>query len=130
MQEENLIELKKNIFLQAERYILDIGEFGPYGAHIEDGEIRMVGYDPVNDEKELIDSREIIDIFKEEFLKRFERGIITAAAIGYDVALTTTSSDGSYIKRDALCMCVSVDGENWTEDYYPYMIIDGQCVWR
>lgn len=126
--EADLIELKKNIFFKAEHYILYMVEFEPYGAIVENDNVRMVQYN--REENEAIDSKEAVRVLKKGFLERFERGMITAAAIGYDVALTTTDSDGSYIKRDALCLCVSTDGDTWSEEYFPYLVLGGQCVWK
>jgi hypothetical protein len=126
--EVDLIELKKNIFFKAERCILEDGEFEPYGAIVENDTVRMVGYN--NGETESLDSKEAVRVLKKGFLERFERGMITAAAIGYDVALTTTDSDGSYTKRDALCLCISTDGDTWSEEYFPYLVLSGQCIWK
>ena len=127
MEEVDLVELKKNIFFKAERYILEAGEFEPYGAYVENDTVKIVSY---SNEDKSTDAREALRVLKRGFLRRFELGLITAAAIGYDVALTTTDSDGSYTKRDALCLCVSTDGDIWSEEYFPYLVLGGQCIWK
>lgn len=109
---------------------MEIGEFGPYGAIAEDEAIRMVGYYQEVEEDGIPDSKVAISVLKRDFLGRFETGEIGAAAIAYDVALTTTDSDGSYSKRDALCICVSTNGDKWSEEYFPYLVLDGQCIWK
>jgi len=65
------------------------------------------------------------DIFSKE-IKDFK---CDAAAIAYDVAITVTSDEGNSEKRDAMCLLLSTNGEEWSEDYYLYSFADGRCVW-
>lgn len=129
MNDELIIELKTNIFSQAEEYLLNIGEFAPFGAIIRDEIVKAVGYSPDN-EDDIIDSQEAIHTLKQHFSIDLKENKIQAAAIAYDVAINVTNADGISEKRDAMCLEWTIDGENWSDEYFPYMIIDNQCVWR
>ncbi len=119
-----IARLKVNIFQRAERYIEQDGAFKPFGAKIVDKEVRdVVIYDDG-------DSQEIINMLTEDFTAEIKSSMSLAGAIAYDVIATVNNSDGLPEKRDALCLTYTTDGNNWTEEYYPYLLIDDQCVWR
>lgn len=127
----NLIQdLKIDIFSRAKVFIEGIGEFAPFGSKSIKGNVKPVVYSGEADENDSIDSTKGIKILKEQFSKEIKENKIDAAAIAYDVAVNIKNSDGISEKRDALCLEITTDGNNWTDEYFPYMIIDGNCVWR
>lgn len=127
MTEELIKELKINIFHRAKIFIENLEEFAPFGAKLIDESIKDVVY---SDDAEIVDSTKGIKILQDDFAKEIKNKIIQAGAIAYDVTANFKNGDGISEKRDALCLKITVDGENWSEDYFPYMIIDGQCVWK
>lgn len=127
MTDIQLQNLKINIFNQAKLYIEDIGEFAPFGATILKDIITPIGY---YSDEEIVDSKNAVIILQEQLSKKIEKKLIDAGAIAFDVTADFNNGDGIFEKRDALCLKISNDGENWSEDYFPYMIIDGECVWK
>ncbi|MNL79575.1 hypothetical protein D3C87_2062170 [compost metagenome] len=67
---------------------------------------------------------------QEQLSKKIKEQLIDGGAIAFDVTANFKNADGISEKRDALCLKISSDGQNWSEDYFPYMIIDGQCIWK
>lgn len=130
MDEDQSRILKLDIFSRAKIFIEQIGEFAPFGSELIDRNVKPIVYydEPYKDD--LIDSKKGIRILKEYFSKEIRSNIIDAVAVAYDVAVSIKNSDGISEKRDALCLEITTNGENWTDEYFPYMIIDGQCVWR
>ena len=127
MTDIQLHNLKIDIFSQAKTYIEDIGEFAPFGSTIHKGVIKPIGY---YSDEEVIDSKNAVELLQEQFAKKIKEKLIDGGAIAFDVTANFKNSDGISEKRDALCLKISDDGENWSEDYFPYMIIDGECVWK
>lgn len=126
--EENLLEIKKNIFSRANIFIKNMKEFAPFGAKLTNGEIKdMVFY---NDKSETLNTGKALKIIQENLIKEFNNDEIQVGAFAYDVSANFKNADGVSEKRDALCLKISTDGKNWNEEYFPYMIIDGECVWR
>lgn len=126
--EEELNKLKEDIFCQAERYLSEMNEFVPFGSFYTNGKIAPVMCDyGVFD---VMNGKVIVEDLKKFFIERLASGISSSGAIAYDVALTINDADGNPVKRDALCLITSIDGEIWTEDYYPYLVIDGLCIWQ
>lgn len=124
---EQLKKLKIDIFSQAKKYIEDIGEFAPFGSTVFNDIITTIGY---YSDEEIVDSKNAIEVLQEQFSKKVKKKLIDAGAIAFDVTANFTNGDGISEKRDALCLKISTDGENWSEEYFPYMIIEGECVWR
>ncbi len=119
--------LKVNIFQRAERFIEESGAFAPFGAKIVDKEVKdVVVYDDSDD----IDTQRLIDMMQQSFTAEIKNNTALAGAVAYDVTATVNNSDGLPEKRDALCLAYSTDGDNWTEEYFPYLLINDQCVWR
>ncbi|WP_281323489.1 hypothetical protein [Flavobacterium aestivum] len=127
MTDNSLNELKVNIFYRAKLFIENIKEFAPFGAKVIEGNIKDVVY---SDDTEIIDSAKGIKILQDNFSDEIKNKTIQAGAIAFDVTANFKNSDGISEKRDALCLKISSDGENWSEEYFPYMIIDGECVWK
>jgi len=127
MNDNSLNELKVNIFYRAKLFIENIGEFAPFGAKVIEGTIKDVAY---SDDTEIIDSAKGIKILQDNFSEEIKDETIEAGAIAFDVTANFKNGDGISEKRDALCLKISSDGENWSEEYFPYMIIDGECVWK
>lgn len=127
MTEIQLQDLKINIFNQAKLYIEDIGEFAPFGSTILNNKITPIGY---YSDEEIVDSNNAVTIMQEQLSKKIKENLIDGVAIAFDVTANFNNGDGIFEKRDALCLKISRDGENWSEDYFPYMIIDGECVWK
>lgn len=127
MTDIQLQDLKINIFNQAKIYLEDIGEFAPFGSTILNSMVTPIGY---YSDEEIIDSNNAVAILQEQFSKKIKENLIDAGAIAFDVTANFKNGDGVSEKRDALCLKISDDGENWSEDYFPYMIIDGECVWK
>lgn len=127
MIDTQLHNLKIDIFNQAKIYIEEIGSFAPFGSTILKDDIKPVGY--YSDEEE-IDSVHAVEIMQEQLSKKIKEQLIDGGAIAFDVTANFKNADGISEKRDALCLKISSDGQNWSEDYFPYMIIDGQCVWK
>lgn len=127
MTDELLKELKVNIFYRAKIFIENLQEFEPFGAKLIEDTIKDVVY---SDDAEIIDSARGIKILQDNFSEEIKNKIIEAGAIAFDVTANFKNGDGISEKRDALCLKISSDGENWSEDYFPYMIIDGECVWK
>ncbi|MGH2667493.1 hypothetical protein [Flavobacterium sp.] len=122
VNEDLIISLKKDIFYRAKLFIDDMGEFAPFGSELIDEEIKPVMiYD---DSNEIIEGVKLINVLKDEFSNKLHNNSIQAGAIAYDVFINVKT-----IKRNALCLIISVDGDNWTEDYYPYKVINNECVW-
>jgi len=122
-----LLDLKSDIFHRAKLFIEDMGGFVPFGSELVDSKIKqIIIYD---DSKEVFQGIEFINRLENNFSEKLRSEIIQAAAVAYDVSANFNNADGVSEKRDALCLKISTDGEKWSEDYYPYMIIDGKCVW-
>ena len=130
MVEEIIYKLKVNIFKQASLYLEEIGVFAPFGAKIKNNIVQEVGYEEVDEEVETIDSKMVIGILKDHLSNQLIEKQIEGAAIAFDVAKEFKNADGILEKRDALCLTFSTNGDNWTNEYFPYMIIDKQCVWK
>ncbi|QQT46079.1 Uncharacterised protein [Sphingobacterium multivorum] len=130
MNENQLHILKLDIFSRAKLFIEEIGEFAPFGSEVIEGKINPVMYYDEPNKDGFIDSKEAVRVLKEQFSKGIKKKVIDAAAIAYDVAVNIKNSDGVSEKRDALCLEITEDGDNWDDEYFPYRIIDGQCVWR
>jgi hypothetical protein len=114
--------LKKDIFYRAKIFIDDMGEFAPFGSELIKTEIKtVVIYD---DTEAIIKGRKLIDILKSDFSKKLYEHKIQASAIAYDVFINTPNNTGEMLKKNALCLIISTDGENWSEDYYPYQVIN------
>lgn len=118
--------LKTNIFDRAAIFIEKNASFAPFGAKIRDEGIQDV---VVYDDAEEIDTSELIDKLRKNFTAELQQKTISAGAIAYDVVATINNSDGMPEKRDALCLLLN-DGNTWKEEYFPYMLINDQCVWR
>lgn len=127
MTDNSLNELKANIFYRAKIFIEDLQEFAPFGAKLIQGDIKDVVY---FDDAEIIDSKKGIKTLQDNFSEEIKDKTIEAGAIAFDVTANFKNGDGISEKRDALCLKISSDGENWSEEYFPYMIIDGECVWK
>jgi hypothetical protein len=125
---ENLNDLKANIFSRAKIFIQEMNEFAPFGAKLIDEEIKDVVY--YNGEENVVDSQKGIKILKDIFSKEIKKNIIQAGAIAFDVVINLKNADGKMEKRDAMCIETSTDGENWNDEYFPYMIIDKECIWK
>ncbi|WP_026706155.1 hypothetical protein [Flavobacterium soli] len=127
MNENNLLELKKDIFYRATLFIEDMGEFSPFGSELLENEIKPVMI--FDDAEEVSKGVKWIDILIDSFSKKIFNNEIQAGAIAYDVSANFKNADGVYEKRDALCLKISTDGESWSEEYFPYMVIEGKCIW-
>ena len=122
--EKMIQRLKVNIFQRAEQYIEQDGAFAPFGAKIVDKEIKdVVVYEEAG-------TQQMIDMLMADFTAEIKNHVSRAGAIAYDVIATVNNSDGLPEKRDALCLAYSTDGDNWTEEYFPYLLLNDQCVWR
>lgn len=127
MTNNSLNELKVNIFYRAKLFLENIKEFAPFGAKVIEGKIKNVVY---SDDAEIIDSTKGIKILQDNFSEEIKNNVIEAGAIAFDVIANFKNGDGISEKRDALCLKISSNGENWSEEYFPYIIIDGECVWK
>ncbi|MGJ1327439.1 hypothetical protein [Sphingobacterium multivorum] len=125
-----LHSLKKDIFPRAKIFIEQIGEFAPFGSILIGGHVKPIAFFDEADKEDLIDSVKAVKVLKKQISKEIKNAIVDAAAIAYDVAVNIKNSDGVSEKRDALCLEFTSNGEDWIDEYFPYMIIDGQCVWR
>ena len=123
----NANSLKQNIFYRAKVFIESIGEFAPFGAKISHEEVKDIVY---YDDSEIVDSSKAVQILEADILDDFKMCKIQGAAIAFDVSADFKNADGVSEKRDALCLKLTTDGKDWSEEYFPYMIIDGECVWR
>lgn len=125
---DNLIkQLKTNIFSRATIFIEQIGEFAPFGAKALPNEIKD---SVVYDDKDVLDGSLGVKMLEKDILNDFDANKIIGAAIAFDVSASFQNADGVSEKRDALCLRITTDGKEWSEEYFPYMLIDGQCVWR
>ncbi len=122
-------DLKINIFTRAKVFLENMNEFAPFGAKLIVNNIKDVVFH--NQENENLDTETIIKNFQESLAKDLKGNTeIKAVGFAYDVSAFFNNSDGISEKRDALCLKISTDGENWTEEYFPYLIINGECIWR
>ena len=127
MNNELLLELKRDIFNRAEIFIGNMGEFAPFGSELINNKIKpVVVYD---DSEEIIKGEKLINILKESLSKNLKERKSQACAIAYDVYVSKVNNDGESVKFNALCLIISNDGENWEENYYPYKVIEKECVW-
>lgn len=129
MTDDSVLLLKKRAFLQAEISLLEYEGFAPFGIIYKNDLVTPVSY---NDdvESEIVDSEKTIEIIKNIFTEDLRSGIISAGCVAYDVAANFPNADGDLMKRDAMCIETSENGINWIEEYFPYMIINGQVVWK
>jgi hypothetical protein len=122
-----LLDLKRDIFYRAKIFIDNMGEFTPFGSELIGTEIRpVVIYD---DTEKIIKGQKLIDVLKSNFSKKLLNHTIQASAIAYDVFINSSTTDGEIVKKNALCLAISTDGDNWSEDYYPYVVINNECIW-
>jgi hypothetical protein len=127
MTDIQLHNLKTNIFDQAKIFIENIGEFAPFGSTILNDVITPIGY---YSDEEIMNSKNAVGILQKQFSEKIRKNLIEAGAIAFDVTADFKNGDGISEKRDALCLKISKDGENWSEDYFPYLIIEGECIWK
>jgi hypothetical protein len=127
MTDIQLQNLKINIFSQAKLYIEDMGQFAPFGATILDDAITPIGY---YSNEEIIDSKNAVEIIKEQLSEKIKDNLINAGAIAYDVIIDIDVLNGESEKSDAMCLIISQDGFTWEETYYPYIISKGECIWK
>lgn len=128
MEIDVVLQVKKSIFQQAEAFLLELGTFGPFGTVYKNDLVTPVGY--YNDESAIVDSEKAIGIIKNIFSDDLRNGSTTAGCVAYDVTANFPNADGELTKRDAMCIETSVNGINWVEEYFPYMILEGQVVWK
>lgn len=128
MNENDLTELKKDIFYRAKIFIEDMGEFAPFGSELSENGIKPVII-MLDDSEEVSSGVKLVNVLINNFSQKLIKNEILAGAIAYDVSTYFKNTDGVSEKRDAMCLKISTDGENWSEEYYPYLIIDGQCIW-
>lgn len=122
-----LLNLKKDIFYRAKIFIDNMSEFAPFGSELIETEIKpVVIYD---DSEEIIEGLKLINRLKDHFSNKIINNSIQAAAVAYDVFINTPDSNGEIVNRNALCLIISTDGENWSEDYYPYQVVNSECIW-
>ena len=122
-----LLDLKKDIFFRAKLFIDDMGEFAPFGSELINDTIKpVVIYD---DTEDVIKGLKLVDLLKNSFSLKLKNKEIQAGAIAYDVFINNRDSNNVMQKRNALCLEISIDGEHWEEDYYLYKVIDQECVW-
>lgn len=123
-----IVELKNNIFSRAKIFIEDMGCFVPFGVKIYKSEVKdIMGY---QDFEESIGGDILIDLMKKNILEEFSKAIIDIAGIAYDVTLNLENKNGLKEDRDALCLIYTDDGQHWVAEYYPYTLIDNECVWH
>ncbi|MDX6187747.1 hypothetical protein SGQ83_00145 [Flavobacterium sp. Fl-318] len=127
MTDIQLHNLKVDIFNQAKIYIETLREFAPFGSTILNNEITPLGY---YSDEEIVDSNNAIEILQQQLSKKIKANLIEAGAVAFDVIANFKNGDGISEKRDALCLKISKDGENWSEEYFPYLIIEGECIWK
>ena len=128
MDENLLFELKQNIFYRAKYFLDIIGDSIALFVATHDGETikDIMAYE---DFEESIDSIILINMLRGSISKELKSGLVKAGAIAYDVRIGVNDAEGVEEKRDAICLIISVDGENWEDSYYPYRIINNECVW-
>ena len=128
MDENLLLGLKQNIFYRA-KYFLDIigNSIAPFAA-THDGEViqDIMAYE---DFEESSEGTVLINMLRGSISKELKSGLVKAGAIAYDVRISMTNAEGIEEKRDAICLIISEDGESWDDTYYPYRIINNECVW-
>jgi len=127
MNEQDVSSLKSDVFYQAGIFLGENGLLAPFGSVIKKGIIKPVGY--YNDENEIVDTVKAVDVMREIFSKDIKFNKAEAAAIAYDVAMMIPDGNGNSVKRDAMCLLLSTDGEEWKQEYFPYTLIDDRCVW-
>jgi hypothetical protein len=104
-----------------------MGHFAPFGSESINGKIKpIVIYD---DTKNNIEVTKWVDLLLTNFSLKLKNKEIEAGAIAYDVFLNSKDIDGKTLKRNALCLQLSLNGIHWDEEYYPYKIINKECVW-
>ena len=99
----------------------------PFGAKIYEN--KVVDFMAYEEFEDTINGSILIDMMKGSIMKEFQNGKVDAGAIAYDVVINVDNEEGVQVKRDALCLIYSVDGKNWIDEYYPYLIVDNQCIW-
>jgi hypothetical protein len=122
-----VLDLKRDVFYRAKIFIDDMGHFAPFGSESINGKIKpIVIYD---DTKNNIEVTKWVDLLLTNFSLKLKNKEIEAGAIAYDVFLNSKDIDGKTLKRNALCLQLSLNGIHWDEEYYPYKIINKECVW-
>jgi len=120
--------LKLNVFSRAKVFIEELKEFAPFGAKYNQDSVIDVIYDSF--EKDYVNSQNAIDILTNSFSNDIKNGNVEAAAVAFDVSANFKNSDGISEKRDALCLKITIDGKVWSEEYFPYIVINGECFWK
>ena len=114
-------DLLNIMLVQAETFLNEMGEFFPYGSVLtSDQKIKTVG---IYNDKEEMNAQKGIDILTKNIIESLEAKEILIGAIGIDVIISETKSNGLMIKA-------SDDGEKWHERTYSYDIIDKKCIWK
>lgn len=125
---DNILLLKQSIFHHAKFFIEKNGLFCPFGAKVSVRKITEIFiYD---DSQEVIGGEKLVTVLKDSLSTEIKQDITQAGAIAYDIVANFKNLEGIFEKRDALCLAISTDGETWKEDYFPYKIIDGKCLWE
>jgi len=124
----NITRLKENIFYRAKIFIEDMGSFVPFGAKLHGYTVKdVMAYIDFEDS---IEGVELINMMKISISSEIEKGLIKAGAVAYDVVVNLENAHGVDEKRDALCLIITEDGENWSQEIFPYLLINSQCVWE
>ncbi|MFL9844457.1 hypothetical protein [Flavobacterium rhizosphaerae] len=121
--EDNILEVKQNIFFQAEVFINDIGEFAPFGLIYKSDKIIPLGY---YTNEEIMNGSETIENMKKYMEDSLKKAEIKIAALAYDIYMELHSTSNK--KTSALCLELST-GKGWETNYYVYKIIRGKCEW-
>jgi hypothetical protein len=120
--------LKENIFTRAQVFIEDMNHFAPFGVKLTNQKAKdVIVYD---DSKDSMNGLELVEILKNNFSLEIKSATVESAAIAYDIVASFKNDNDVFEKRDALCLIISTDGIYWTEEYFPYMLIGGKCVWK
>ncbi|MGJ1501382.1 hypothetical protein [Sphingobacterium multivorum] len=127
MNENQLYELKLNIFKQATLYIEKFGSFAPFASSILNDAVTPVGYYTDEDSVDVMNAAEMI---QEQLSDKIKAGDADGAALAFDVRIEVENDEGVLEKRDAMCLRISVDEITWNEGYFLYKIVNGECVWK
>lgn len=128
MEEDIALLVKRDIFQKAEAFLLEFSTFEPFGTVYKNKLVTPVNY--INDENDIVDCEEAVEVIKNIFSEDLRSGITEVGAVAYDVVAKFPNADGELTTRDAMCIETSLNGINWVEEYFPFMILDGQLVWR
>jgi hypothetical protein len=123
--ELHIEEIVNNIKKQATFFLIDSGEFYPFGSKLlNDNNIVPVGVFIENDN----DSQEIIHLLEIDAKESFLKERIICFALGIN-GVERKKINKTEVSNEVLIIRITYDGEEWYQNTYPYEVKNNIVKW-